>query len=76
MTRSFGPSKRALRYGDYDSLTDVNDIIDDDIYDPTTNPNGIINLGTTMNPLMLDMLTQFNEKYKLDPKLGEKCFPT
>lgn len=75
MTGSFGPSKRALKYSGYNALTDVNDIVDDDLYDPTTNPNGIVNLGTTINPLMLDMLSQFTEKkYKLNPKLGILTF--
>ncbi|KAI9039813.1 pyridoxal phosphate-dependent aminotransferase [Aspergillus affinis] len=70
MTRSFGPSKRALKYSGYSALTEVNDIVDDDIYDSETNPNGIVNLGTTMNPLMLDMLTEFTESYRVDPKLA------
>ena len=72
MTRSFGPSSRALQYTGYNSLADVNDIVDDDMYDPETNPGGIVNLGTTINPLMLDMVEEFTKGYNIDAKLGRK----
>ncbi|KAF9886580.1 hypothetical protein FE257_011352 [Aspergillus nanangensis] len=70
MASSLVPSCRALRYTGYDSLVNVNDIVDDDMYDPVSNPGGIVNLGTTMNPLMSDFVIEFIEtKYRIDAKL-------
>lgn len=71
MVHSILPSKRSLKYAGYDSYTDVNDIVDDDMYHVDSNPNGIINLGTTVNPLMRDLVQDFTEtKYKINPSIG------
>lgn len=73
-TPALGPSRRALRYTGPDSLADVNDIVDDDVYHPQSNPDGILNLGTTMNPLMADFVDEFlRKRFKINAKLRMKA---
>ncbi|KAJ5604114.1 PLP-dependent transferase [Penicillium hordei] len=71
MSSIFAPSRRSLRYSGPDSLADVNIIVDDDIYHPVSNPDGIINLGTTINPLMSDIVDEFlRTRYKVHSELA------
>lgn len=74
MAAALGPSRRALRYTGPDSLAEVNDIVDDDIYHPQSNPDGIINLGTTMNPLMADFVDRFlRDRRRINAELRMKA---
>ncbi|KAL4892770.1 pyridoxal phosphate-dependent transferase [Aspergillus ambiguus] len=59
MTQELAPSRRSVRYIGPDPLAEVNQVVDEDIYHPVSNPNGIINLGTTINPLMADFMERF-----------------